>query len=129
MPLEETREIHTWMSLFKAKSNQELRKIMEKSPKFESVAKQLIALNADEEIREQVRLMEEVRATQLTLKEEAREQGREEGREQGREEGINIGIEQEKITIAKKSIEMGLNIEHITLITGLDINIIKDLQK
>ena len=50
------------------------------------------------------------------------------GFEQGVEKGIEKGIEQEKLTIAKNSIKNGLDDKTISIITGLDIDTIKNLR-
>ncbi len=59
---------------------------------------------------------------------EARQVEREEGFIEGREEGKKEGIEKGKIEVAKNSLKIGLSIDQIALITGLDKNTIITLQ-
>ena len=57
------------------------------------------------------------------------EQGLERGLEQGLEQGIEKGIEQEKIILAQKSLQQGLDNKTISQITGLSILEIEKLNK
>lgn len=51
----------------------------------------------------------------------------EEGLAEGLERGLEQGIKQEKIEVAKKSLEKNIPIETISEITGLSIKEIQDL--
>ena len=59
--------------------------------------------------------------------EQGLEKGLEKGLEQGLKKGREEGIEQEKIEIAKKSLQQGLDIDTIVMITGLDKQVIESL--
>jgi len=64
-----------------------------------------------------------------------REEAWTEGREEGREEGIGIGYEhgreegyeQGKLEFARNALSMGLSVDAIHQITGLDIDTIKSI--
>jgi len=62
---------------------------------------------------------------------EAREEGRieglEEGREEGREEGEEIGMNKEKLIIAKNLLSEGSTPEFVHRITGLSLDEIKGI--
>ncbi|MGM0340136.1 hypothetical protein IGK47_003244 [Enterococcus sp. AZ007] len=46
----------------------------------------------------------------------------------GREEGLEQGQNKERIAIARNSLKTGLSMEQISLITGLDNDVIKKLK-
>jgi predicted transposase YdaD len=52
----------------------------------------------------------------------------EEGREEGREEGWEAGREAERETIARNALARGIPPETIHVITGLDAQVIKNIQ-
>ncbi len=58
----------------------------------------------------------------------AKKKGIEEGIQKGREEGMQKGRDEEKISIAQNAINQGLDDNTIFLLTGLDINTIKNLR-
>ncbi|PID59596.1 hypothetical protein CSB45_00830, partial [candidate division KSB3 bacterium] len=62
-------------------------------------------------------------------REEGREEGIKEGREEGIKEGIKEGITAEKIAIAHKSLQQGLDVPLIASITGLSLQDIDQLKK
>ncbi|MEA2049979.1 MAG: hypothetical protein U9O56_04540 [Campylobacterota bacterium] len=64
----------------------------------------------------------------LKAKEDGLQQGIEEGIEKGIEKGIMQGIEQEKLTIAKKSLLQGIDKETISLITNIPVSMIEKLK-
>lgn len=55
-----------------------------------------------------------------TAKEEGREEGREEGIKKGREEGIEEGIKQGKIEVVKNMLRMGMNVDTVSTMSGVD---------
>ena len=55
------------------------------------------------------------------------EQGMEKGLEKGLEQGMEKGLEQGKLEIAKKSLQQGLDMDTIVMITGLDKKVIERL--
>ncbi|SFV54417.1 FIG00499822: hypothetical protein [hydrothermal vent metagenome] len=57
----------------------------------------------------------------------AKKDGIKEGMERGIEKGMEKGVEKEKIKIAINSLENGLDIKTISLITGLTIDEINSL--
>jgi len=59
--------------------------------------------------------------------ERGREEGLEEGMERGREEGRMEGLEEEKLIIAKNLLSKGSSFEFVHEITGLPLEIIKDI--
>lgn len=58
----------------------------------------------------------------------AKEDGLQQGIEKGIEKGIMQGIEQEKLTIAKKSLLQGIDNETISLITNIPVSMIEKLK-
>ncbi len=61
--------------------------------------------------------------------EQGRIEGIEKGRKEGKEEGRKEGKEEEKIEIAKHLLAMNLNINDISIATGLSIEDINSLNK
>ena len=62
-----------------------------------------------------------------TAEKKGMERGIEKGIEKGIKQGIEVGEKQAKIYIAKKSLSKGIDIETISLITGLSKNEIEEL--
>jgi len=62
------------------------------------------------------------------VRKEALEEGREEGLEKGLQEGWGKGRKEGCIEIAQSALAEGATIEFVQKITGLDFNVIKNLQ-
>ena len=56
------------------------------------------------------------------------QEAREKGKEEGRKEGIEKGKKERDIEIAKTSLKQGIDINTISIITGLTIQEIKELK-
>jgi predicted transposase/invertase (TIGR01784 family) len=57
------------------------------------------------------------------------QEGKEEGREEGREEGTQVGRLEAKLEAIPKLLALGLTIEQIAEVLGLDINQVQQASK
>ena len=117
LPKELTETKHEWGALFKAKTKEELKLLMERSEEMKTAGEKLLALSADKEARE-IAEAREYSQQALEMELYARENR---GREQGREEGI--------AKVAKNMLARGTAIEIIAEDTGLSIAAIKEIQQ
>ena len=62
-------------------------------------------------------------------KEEGREEGRVEGRVEGREEGYVEGVKRERKATVRSMLELGMDVEIIMRVTGMDREEIMSLDK
>lgn len=60
-------------------------------------------------------------------REEGRKEGREEGRKEGREEGRKEGVKEGRADVARNLLSIGMTLEDIAKVTGLEIQDIEQL--
>ncbi len=102
--------------------------IANKNPYIDEAYSQLKVISQDkqkrQEYEERKKAIRDFNAFFSQGKEEGKIEGKKEGKIEGKEEGKIEG----KIEVAKNSLKIGLSIEQIVLITGLDKNTIITLQ-
>ena len=107
LPLELTESSHKWGALFKARTTEEVERLMSESEEMKVAGEKLMELSSDDQAQELARAREESQwAWEYTL-DATLAQGREEGREEGREAAAKVGLEN------------NVPLETIKLMTGL----------
>jgi len=120
-----TEDHHVWGALFKAKTDEELRKIMSVSEEMKQAGEKLRKLSEDELAREYARAREESEwAYHLTMT-GYKEMGLAEGLKEGRKEGAN----EKAMEMAQRSIKAGIEIDLIVELTGLTEQEIEGLKE
>jgi predicted transposase/invertase (TIGR01784 family) len=127
-------KLYEWLKLIGANNPIETKRIQEEAHNkaIDQAAARLEALNMDKEARTIFENREKARRDELGRIEAGKEEGiaigLEKGRAEGLEKGRAEGLEKGKVEIAKNSIKAGLSDEQISLITGLNLEQIKELK-
>ncbi len=121
-------DIELWAKFFNSEKEEEFKMIASKNPYIDEAYSQLKVISQDkqkrQEYEERKKAIRDFNAFFSQGKEEGKIEGKKEGKIEGKEEGKIEG----KIEVAKNSLKIGLSIEQIVLITGLDKNTIITLQ-
>lgn len=113
------KKINQWL-VFLDDSDQEAVKMAErKNNTLKKARKEIDYLTGDDAVRRLADLREKWEMDYVTGIECAEKKGISKGREEGREEGRKQGEKENKIKIAKKLLEMGMEITKISEVTGL----------
>ena len=124
--------ITKWVDFFNAKTEEELEMIHNMPDSaVKQAAKIVLEVNQDKEVRIKAEQRENALRVYNTEIEASKQSGIKEGIKQGMEKGIKQGMEKgkksEKIEIAKKLLQTNLSLEQISIVTGLTINEIENL--
>jgi len=124
LPERLTEAMHQWGALFKMKTEEELKVLMEKSEEMKEAGAKLLKLSADEEARE----LAEIREFALWAKQREFEAREERGIATGIEKGIEKGrmeerakAEADKVVMIKRFLNMGLSNEEVAEGVGIDV--------
>ncbi len=114
-----------WGRFINAQNQEELENLRGKDPGIDDALEGLKAIQMDAEkrhayLRRQMALMDY--ETQM-------ESAREEGLEEGKKEGLEEGLEKGKQEVALNALKLKMDVEDIMKITGLSLEIIRDLDK
>lgn len=120
----EQNKICQWMLFLDNPNKKEMKEIMAKNEKIKEAVEELTGMSKDEELRILAELRVKGRRDEYARRQYAIKQGLQEGREQG----MKQGMKQEKIEIAKKLLNLGVNIEIIVKSTGLTTEEIEKLK-
>jgi len=128
--------IEPWLEFLVNPKGEEVQEAMKKYKTIQEAVDELNRLNANEEVRMLADLQFFAELDRNSQLHEMREEGLEmgikegikEGRKEGRKEGIKEGRNEEKINIAKKMLELNLDIEIIINTTGLSKETIEKLK-
>lgn len=120
--------IEPWLEFIVNPKGEEVQKAMKKYKTIQEAVDELNRLNANKEVRELADLQLFAELDRKSELAEAREQGIEQGIQQGIEQGTEKGIELEKINIAKKMLELNIDIKIIMNTTGLSKKRIEKLK-
>ena len=105
-----------WLSLFRAETEEELEKIKGMGvPTMEQAISAYYSITASSEFREIERLREKAGHDEAQALQNAEQKGIQKGIQQGMQQGMQQG----KFEIARKLIEMGLQMDQIAAATGL----------
>lgn len=104
-----------WLKFLKDPSSNEVRYIEMSTEEIKEAKTELIRLSNDEKERELYNAREKANKDRASALEKAKGEGKEEGKIEGKRE------------VAKKSLSQGLDIQTISLITGLTVEEIKDI--
>lgn len=111
---ESTDTKNKWAALFKAESEDDLKMLMQDSDEMKKAAEKLIELNEDKDVREMARARaDSQKALKMTIYAERDEE--------------RAKAEAEKLEIAKKMIQHGINIKDVIEITGLSAEVISNI--
>lgn len=120
----EEEKVLNWCNFLRSPEKME-EATMEENENIKAAKEELDKINMDKRERELAELREKAIRDELAI----RKSGYREGLEEGIKEGKEKGSAEEKINIAKKLIEKGLNIKEISEITELSINEIEKILK
>jgi len=98
---------------------EELHDICKGDKVLEKLESEVVRMNEDDQIRENLLAIENAKRVHATLMQNAEEEGFSKGHSSGLAEGTKIGIEQEKIEIAKNMLNKNTDINFILEVTGL----------
>ena len=107
---------------------QELEELSEKSDIVSNFKEEVIKANNDKFVVEWISREEEQKQYEEVMYEKGLNQGLMQGKQQGLSEGITQGIEQTKIANAKKMLELNMDLETISKVTGLSKEKIESLK-
>ena len=107
-------ELYDWAKFIDAETEEELVMIEERNPTIGKAIVKLRELSADEKARDLYERREKARRDRVAENKWARQQGI--------QEGIQQGIQQVKLEIVRNAFQIGINIDDIVKLTGLNRN-------
>ena len=118
-----------WIKFIKGKEMKDMEKVKKYDDALKKAIEEYEYLVGDEKFREEYNRRIYDLLDQISYYTCAKREGREEGREEGRKEGRKQGKEENKRDVAKKLIELDIDIEKIIQATGLTKEEIEKLKK
>ena len=116
---EKDEELAAWIKFLKVKGMQDMKDVKSFNEELEKAKKELEFLASNREAQEAYIERENELRDYIFDVEYSREKGKKEGEEIGEKRGKEIGRKEERIEIAKKMLELGDEIEKISVVTGL----------
>jgi len=117
---EDGTHLYNWLKIIKSDSLEELDMIADKHDEFKEATEYLKEISQDEAMRE-IAFKRETFLRDWAARNK-------QYFNKGLEQGIEQGIEKEKLSLAKNALKMNLSLEQISMLTGLSINEIEQLQ-
>lgn len=129
---EENKEIKKWLTFFKNPYGEEIRKMADENEKIKVALDGLEKINADKEKVRIAELREKYildRNTEIKVAEaKGKEEGIELGKQVGKQEGVELGKYNEKIKMAKKMKQKGMDTKAIMELTELTKEEVENLE-
>ena len=111
--------ISQWLTFIDGVNSRGLEEAMEKNEKVRKAQEELEYLEGDEAFKRKVELKEKYEKDMNSAIHYGREEGMKKGLQEGLQKGLQEGKTSEKKDIAKKMLEIGMNVEQIMKITDL----------
>lgn len=111
--------VSQWMLFLSDPNNREMLNIIKENKEIEEAMVKLKEVSEDEKIKRIAELKERARIDEISFRNGAIREGMRKGRREGRKIGIKEGIKIEQLEIAKRLINMKMEIELIMNATGL----------
>lgn len=125
--IETMNDLQIWVKFINSNSEEEMKMLASKSQDISVAYDELKRLSNDDDKRAEYEARQKAIRDYNSLIYQYKQEGLKEGIEKGFEKGIEKGKMEEKITSAKKFLEMGLTVEQVSKGTGLTIEQIKGL--
>ena len=120
--------ISQWLTFIDGVNSRGLEEAMEKNEKVRKAQEELEYLEGDEAFKRKVELKEKYEKDMNSAIHYGREEGMKKGLQEGLQKGLQEGKTSEKKDIAKKMLEIGMDIEQIMKITDLSKEEIEKLK-
>ena len=120
--------ISQWLTFIDGVNSRGLEEAMEKNEKVRKAQEELEYLEGDEAFKRKVELKEKYEKDMNSAIHYGREEGMKKGLQEGLQKGLQEGKTSEKKDIAKKMLEIGMNVEQIMKITDLSKEEIEKLK-
>ena len=126
-------QLEEWIYFINQPESELVRELERKNEDLKEAKEELIRLSGDEETRKRYeKRMDTLRNERSALKsaeEKGIQKGLQKGLQQGLQKGLEQGAKQEKLEIAKKLIQNGLDNNFIIETTGLTLDEVRELRK
>ena len=122
------RDLLSWLIFLNADTEEEISMVTEGKPAVQKALHSLQMMSLDEETRRLYEAREMFLHDQATRMQEAKEEGLEEGIMKGKEQGVKEGKQQERETVAKNLLSLGMDNEFVIKATGLNKSDIEKLK-
>lgn len=120
--------ISQWLTFIDGVNSRGLEEAMEKNEKVRKAQEELEYLEGDEAFKRKVELKEKYEKDMNSAIHYGREEGMKKGLQEGLQKGLQEGKTSEKKDIAKKMLEIGMDVEQIMKITDLSKEEIEKLK-
>ena len=120
--------ISQWLTFIDGVNSRGLEEAMEKNEKVRKAQEELEYLEGDEAFKRKVELKEKYEKDMNSAIHYGKEEGMKKGLQEGLQKGLQEGKTSEKKDIAKKMLEIGMNVEQIMKITDLSKEEIEKLK-
>jgi predicted transposase/invertase (TIGR01784 family) len=118
-------DLWEWLAFLRARSEEELKVLAQKSPRMKKPVEKLLKLNQDEKARALFEAREKYRMDSIARERDAKS----EGIKEGLEEGIKEGEIKRSSEIAIKLLQMNMPLADISQITNLSVEDINNIKK